>query len=278
MEGGASYSARMAMVGPAPTPFIVARNAVASPPTERSTWAPCFSRNSVSQAGAFSSLKHSSGLSWIRWESASRSSASPSTAPATFRLTLAIGSSKAVTVGLSWICGVPRPRPRSRHYITAAVEEIYTVPESVEGPRSLRLESGDRDRAGGFEPDASTGDVPPLARARERAELFAQHVDPAGLSELQRGRRGHGDPESVAAGVFGAPQEGLVVDPHSHGPRDGDSWMTTALSYRGHRPLPRTSSVPATKRLPLLQFRTTAHSTPRGSEGSSTVAGPGVGT
>src|SRR5262249_23287144 len=129
------------------------------------------------------------------------------------------------------------------------------------GPRSLRLERGDRDRAGGFEPDASTGDVPYLSGDGERAELFAQHVDPAGLSELQRGRRGNGDPEPVAADVFGAPHEGLVVDPHPHRPRDGDSWMATALAYRGHRPLPRTSSVPSTKRLPLLQFRSTARST-----------------
>src|SRR5262249_45058929 len=109
------------------------------------------------------------------------------------------------------------------------------------------------------------GDVARLASAGDRAELLAQHVDPAGLSELQRGRRRHGDPESVAAGIFDAPQEGLVVDPHPHGPRDGNSWMTTALPDRGHRPRSRTSSVPSTKRLSLLQFRSTAESTPSGS-------------
>src|SRR5262249_54186191 len=165
---------------------------------------------------------------------------------------------------LSWICRF-RDRGRSRNYITAPVEEIYTVPESDERPRSLRLEPGDRDRAGGLEPDASTRNVPHLAGDGERAELLAQHVDPAGLSELQRGRRRHGDPESVAAGIFGAPQDGFVVDPHPHGPRDGDSWMTTALPDRGHRLRSRTSSVPSTKRLSLLQFRSTAHSTPSGS-------------
>ena len=62
---------------------MVARNAVGRPPTARSTLAPCFSRNSVSHACAFSSLKQSSGLSWILSDSASRSSASRSTAPAT---------------------------------------------------------------------------------------------------------------------------------------------------------------------------------------------------
>src|SRR6266850_1719857 len=41
MPGSASYSAMMAIVGPAPEPGIVARNAVASPPTPRSTRAPC---------------------------------------------------------------------------------------------------------------------------------------------------------------------------------------------------------------------------------------------
>src|SRR5262245_14001297 len=195
MEGRASYSARMAMVGPAPIPSIVARNAVGSPPTERSTWAPRFSRNSVSQACAFSSLKHNSGLSWILWESASRSSASPSTAPAMFRLTLAIVSSKAVTVDLLDMPDSATVAADRATISSAAVEEIYAVPERDERRRSLRLEPGDRDRAGGFEPDASTRDVPHLAGDGERAELFGQHVDPAGLSELQRGRRGHGDPE-----------------------------------------------------------------------------------
>ena len=87
IPGSASYSAMIAIVGPGPVPLIVARNAVGNPPTPRSTWAPCFSRNSVSQPCAFSSLKQSSGVSWIRWESASSESARRSTAPATFCLT-----------------------------------------------------------------------------------------------------------------------------------------------------------------------------------------------
>ena len=62
MFGSASYSAMIAMVGPAPRPAMVARNAVGSPPTPRSTAAPCRSRNSVSQPAALCSLKHSSGL------------------------------------------------------------------------------------------------------------------------------------------------------------------------------------------------------------------------
>ena len=37
MLGSASYSAMMAMVGPGPLPSMVARNAVGSPPTPRST-------------------------------------------------------------------------------------------------------------------------------------------------------------------------------------------------------------------------------------------------
>jgi len=76
----------IAMVGPGPEPAIVARNAVGRPPTPRSTWAPCFSRNTVSQPCALSSLKQSSGLSWILCDSASRSSASRSTAAATLCL------------------------------------------------------------------------------------------------------------------------------------------------------------------------------------------------
>src|SRR4029077_5051957 len=115
---------------------------------------------------------------------------------------------------VSWKCGVPRPKPIAHNYITAAVEEIYTVPESAEAPRSLLVEAGDRDRAGRFEPDAAAGDVSHLAGDGERAELLAEHVDPADLSELQRGRRGHRDPEPVTACVFGASKESLVVDPH----------------------------------------------------------------
>src|SRR5207244_3627636 len=86
IDGSASYSAMIAMVGPEPEPSIVARNAVGRPPTPRSTRAPCFSRNSVSQPCAFSSWKQSSGVSWILCDSASRSSAIRSTAAATLCL------------------------------------------------------------------------------------------------------------------------------------------------------------------------------------------------
>src|SRR5436309_2051987 len=82
MFGSASYSARMAMVGPGPWPGMVALKAVGRP-TARSTCAPCLSRNSASQPAAFSSLKASSGLAWIRWLRRSRSSARRSTAWAT---------------------------------------------------------------------------------------------------------------------------------------------------------------------------------------------------
>ena len=85
--GSASYSARIAMVGPGPPPSIVARKAVGSEPTPRSTFAPCVSRSSVSHAWARSSLKQSSGVSWMRCESASSSSARRSTACTTFGLT-----------------------------------------------------------------------------------------------------------------------------------------------------------------------------------------------
>jgi len=65
MFGNASYSAMIAMVGPGPAPAMVARNAVGSPPTPRSTTAPCRSRKSASQPAALCSSKHSSGLAWI---------------------------------------------------------------------------------------------------------------------------------------------------------------------------------------------------------------------
>ncbi len=83
MSGSASYSAMIAMVGPGPWPAMVARNAVGSPPTPRSTAAPCFARKSASQAEALCSSKHSSGLAWIWWLICSSSSASRSTVSAT---------------------------------------------------------------------------------------------------------------------------------------------------------------------------------------------------
>ena len=101
MPGSASYSAMIAIVGPAPMPAIVARNAVASPPTPRSTRAPCFSRNSASQPCACSSLKASSGVSWMRCESRSRSSASRSTASVTVGLTASAPLTRAPGVAPS---------------------------------------------------------------------------------------------------------------------------------------------------------------------------------
>src|SRR5437870_5264305 len=91
MPGSASYSAMIAIVGPGPAPSIVARNAVESPPTARSTRAPCLARNSVSHACACSSLNASSGWSWIRWERASSSSARRSTAAAVLGLSASTG-------------------------------------------------------------------------------------------------------------------------------------------------------------------------------------------
>src|SRR5260370_2014856 len=76
----------MATVGPGFAPSMVARNAVGSPPTPRSTRAPCFSRKSLSHSDAFSSLKQSSGLPWIWREIFSRSSARRSTASVTLVL------------------------------------------------------------------------------------------------------------------------------------------------------------------------------------------------
>src|SRR5512138_3330219 len=83
MFGSASYSAMIAMVGPGPAPAIVARNAVGSPPTPRSTAAPCLARKSVSQPAALCSSKHSSGWAWIWRLMCSSSSASRSTVSAT---------------------------------------------------------------------------------------------------------------------------------------------------------------------------------------------------
>src|SRR3990172_2933866 len=108
--GSASYSAMMAMVGPGPWPAIVARKAVGSPPTPRSTWAPWASRNAVSQAAAFSSLKQSSGFSWMRWLSRSRSSASRSTASAILLLAasrVSLVAAMPLSSGLSAGRGAP---------------------------------------------------------------------------------------------------------------------------------------------------------------------------
>jgi len=54
MLGSASYSHRIAMTGPSPR-SMVARNAVSTPPTPRSTSKPWAARNSVSQPAAFTS-------------------------------------------------------------------------------------------------------------------------------------------------------------------------------------------------------------------------------
>src|SRR5262249_9467397 len=92
IPGNASYSAMIATRGPGPVPGMVARNAVGSPPTPRSTRSPRFSRKSVSQPWAFSSLKQSSGFAWICSDSFSSSPAKASTAV----MTRALVSSSAL--------------------------------------------------------------------------------------------------------------------------------------------------------------------------------------
>src|SRR5215470_8844424 len=110
MLGSASYSAMMAMVGPAALPSTVARNAVGSPPTPRSTRAPCFSRNAVSQPAALSSWKQSSGVEWIWCEIASRSLARRSTASVTFVLAWSRASAAMLVSRLEGV--VDRPLER----------------------------------------------------------------------------------------------------------------------------------------------------------------------
>ena len=92
MPGSASYSHRMATVGPSPV-SMVARKAVSTPPTPCSTLKPCLPRNSESHAQALTSLYPSSGFAWICLERASSSSARRSTACAMASLTELIGAS-----------------------------------------------------------------------------------------------------------------------------------------------------------------------------------------
>src|SRR5262249_61152829 len=87
-------------------------------------------------------------------------------------------------------------------------------------------------------------ELPNLAGHRERAELVAHDVDPADLAERQRRRRRDGHPEPVAARVLGAPEQRLVVDPQTDGPRDGEPGVTTALRRRAHDPNPLTRTHP----------------------------------
>src|SRR5262249_46477598 len=91
----------MATVGPGLAPSMVARNAVGSPPTPRSTRAPCFSRKSLSHPDAFSSLKQSSGCPWIWSGIVSRSSARRSTASVTllFARSSASGAIRELLLG-----------------------------------------------------------------------------------------------------------------------------------------------------------------------------------
>src|SRR5215475_15993790 len=112
MLGRASYSAMMAMVGPAAWPSMVARKAVGSPPTPRSTRAPCCSRNAASQPAAFSSWKQSSGVEWIWCEIFSRSSARRSTVSVT--LVLAWSSASAVMLVSRLEGMIDRPLQRVR--------------------------------------------------------------------------------------------------------------------------------------------------------------------
>src|SRR6185295_5990607 len=74
-----------------------------------------------------------------------------------------------------------------------------------------------------------------LTRHGERADLIAHDVDPANFAALERGRRRHGYPETVAARVPGAPEKRLVVDPQTHGPRDRNPGMASAFRRGGHR-------------------------------------------
>src|SRR6267142_4675424 len=100
-----------------------------------------------------------------------------------------------------------------------------------------------------LEPGAPARDVPHLARDRERADLVAQDVDPAGLAELQRRRLGDRHPETIAARVLRTPEERLVVDPQTDGPRDGNPGVTAAFRHRAHC-LNRLTGTPEARRRP----------------------------
>ena len=80
MPGSASYSARIASVGPGSPPSSSARNAVASPPTPRATRRPPRSSSSASRALARCPLNRSSGFAWMSWLVARRGLRSSSTA------------------------------------------------------------------------------------------------------------------------------------------------------------------------------------------------------
>ncbi len=64
MPGSASYSHRIAMVGPSPV-SMVPRNAVSTPPTPFSTLKPWRARKSLSHPHAWTSWYPSSGWAWI---------------------------------------------------------------------------------------------------------------------------------------------------------------------------------------------------------------------
>src|SRR5262245_45781987 len=110
---------------------------------------------------------------------------------------------------------------------------------------SVLLELVDRDGPHRLQPDATSRDVPNLAGHRERAELVAQDVDPADLAERQRRRRRERHPEPVTARILGAPEQRLVVDPQTNGPRDGESRVTTTFGRRAHDPDRLTRTHPA---------------------------------
>src|SRR5215470_6973737 len=101
---------------------------------------------------------------------------------------------------------------------------------------SALLEPLDRHGPSRLEPDPAARDVSNLGGHGERADLVAHDVDPADFAERQRGRGGDRQPQTVAARVLDASEEGLVVDPEAHGPRDGKPRMAAALGGRAHRP------------------------------------------
>src|SRR5882724_10865687 len=129
MPGSASYSQRIAIVGPSPV-SMVPRNAVATPATPRSTVKPCLSRNSASHAAALTSWYASSGLSWICRDSFSRSSARRSTACGTRSLT-------PLMMGLPEVSARPR----------GAAESHYTPGPGVEN-RARRAATAAYERSG----------------------------------------------------------------------------------------------------------------------------------
>src|SRR5439155_663794 len=128
MPGSASYSQRIAIVGPSPV-SMVPRTAVSTPATPRSTLKPCLSRNSVSHAAALISWYPSSGLAWIWRDSVSRSPARRSTTGPTRSLT-------ALMVGLPGSIGSAARRDRG-HYTPGSKGKTFAELSFPGGGRRL---------------------------------------------------------------------------------------------------------------------------------------------